>query len=282
MARWALVVVAPIELVLIALLVAGVDVPTGVRAAVGVALVAVLLVEAGHCGRGYRRGRRRGLGRRASAASATGDLLPPPVAAAVRGEFRVWTGLIRGLSRRPDVPPGAMAFTHHRAMLAVRCTLLGVVVAEVGVVHLLVPAGPLRLALLVLGLYGLVWVAGYVLGAGPARPHLVTDDRVVLRAGLATDIVVPLRALAAARPVRRSRDRSASVQVDGRTLHLVDNGGTSLDLDLRLPITVRLARGRTTEVDAVRVWVDDPQAMARHLRAVAGVDGSSGVGQHPG
>lgn len=273
MVRWIPVAVAPVELILLGLLAAGVEIPRGVRVTIGLLLVATLVLEAGRWGRQFRRGRRRGLGRRVAATAAAGTLVPPPVAAAVRWEVRVWTGLVRGVFRRPDIPPGATAFTHHRAMRAVRWTFVGVLVVEVGVVHLLVPAGPLRLILLALGLYGLVWVAGYVLGAGPVRPHLVTADRVVVRCGLTTDIVVPLAALADARPARRSRERTASRQLDGRTLHLVDNGGTSLDLDLRSPITVPLPRGRTGEVDALRAWVDDPQAMARLLREVAGIDG---------
>ncbi|WP_395726578.1 hypothetical protein [Nakamurella sp.] len=271
MGRWVLVAVAPAELVLIALLAAGVEVPAGVRATLGLLMIAVLLVEAGRWSRGYRRGRRRGLGRRAAATVAAAELVPPPVTTALRWEARVWTGLVRGLGRRPDIPPGAAAFTHHRAMRAVRWTFVGVLVVEVAAVHLLVPAGALRVTLLLVGLYSLVWVVGYVLGAGPVRPHLVTADRVVLRCGLTTRIEVPLAALADARPVRRSRDRTASRQLAGRTLHLVDNGGTSLDLDLRSAVTVPLPRGRSAEVDALRVWVDDAQAMARQVRAAAGI-----------
>lgn len=269
---WLLALAAPIELGLIGLLAAGVAVPAEVRVALGLLLATVLLVEAGRWVRAYRRGRRQGLGRRAAGATAILAVLPPPVVTAVRWEAGIWAGLVRGLCRRPDVPPGAAAFTHHRAMRAVRGTLIGVLVVEVGVVHLLVPPGPLRWVLLGLGLYSLVWVIGYVLGAGPVRPHVVTADRVVLRCGLTAEVVVPVAALAAVRPVRRSRDGTATRQLDGRTLHLVDNGGTCVDLDLRRPVTVPLPRGRSAQVDAIRVWVDAPHAMAGHLRALTGID----------
>lgn len=277
MGRWVLVVVAPVELALIGLLAAGVPVPAGVRVTLGPLVVAVLLAEAGRWSRSYRRGRRRGLGHRAAATVAAVELVPPPVTTALRWEARVWIGLVRGLGRRPDIPPGAAAFTHHRAMRAVRWTFVGVLVVEIAAVHLLIPAGALRMTLLLAGLYSLVWVVGYVLGAGPVRPHLVTDDRVVVRCGLTTRIEVPLAAVADARAVRRFRDRTGTRQLAVRTLHLVDNGGTSMDLDLRSAFTVPLPRGRSGEVDALRVWVDDPQAMARQVRAAAGIgpDGSA-------
>lgn len=205
--------------------------------------------------------RRPDAGRRAAAASATAELFPAPVRTAVRWEWRVWTGLVRGLSRRPDIPTGALAFTHHRALAPVRWTFIGLLVMETTVVHLLVPPGPVRLALLLLGLYGLIWLVGYLLGAGPVRPHLAEPHRVVLRHGLTTDIVVPVDAIARVDAVRHDRTGTATVQVDGRTLSLVDNGGTGIEMVLHAPLLIAIRR-RTVEIDTVRAWVDEPRAMA--------------------
>jgi len=147
----------------------------------------------------------------------------------------------------------------------VRWTGAALLVLEVGVVHLLVPAGPVRTLLLIAGLYGLAWLAGYLLGAGPVRPHLVTDDRVVLRFGLTTDIVVPLDAIAQVCAHRSARPGLGTVQLEGEgegvVLNLVDNGGTSMELVLTRPLTVAGPRGRAVRVTAVRAWVDEPGAM---------------------
>ncbi len=206
---------------------------------------------------------RAGAGRlpRSAAGTATNRLRPAAVLTAVRWEWRVWTGLVRGLLRRPDIPPGASAFTHHRALAPVRWTLAGMLVVEVAVVHLLVPAGVARTVLLVLGLYGLVWLIGYLLGSGPVRPHLFDGDRVVLRSGLTTDVTVPIEAVRQIRAVRHNRAGTATVQVHDGVLSLVDNGGTSVEIELCTPLTVTLPRRWVVEVNAVRAWVDEPQAL---------------------
>lgn len=270
MGGWALIVVAPIELALVGLLVAGVDVPVPLRLVVGLLLAGALLYELARCVRQYRRRRRSGADRPSAVRAAAADLLPAPVRTAMGWEWQVWRGLVRGALRRPDIPTGATAFTHHRALSPVRWTLIGLLVVEIGVVHLLVPAGGLRVALLLIGLYGLVWIAGYLLGSGPVRPHLVDGNRVVLRTGLTGNLVVPMDAIAQARAVHQGRLGMASVQVDGAVLHLVDNGGTSLELVLRAPIALPQRDG--DEVGTIRVWVDDPRAMAAEIERRASVE----------
>ena len=199
-------------------------------------------------------------------------LLPDAVRTAVKWESRVWTGLIRGLLRRPDIPSGAAAFTHHRALAPVRWTLVGLLVVETGVIHLLIPAGPLRVTLLLLGLYMLIWLVGYVLGSGPARPHLVERNGVVLRCGLTTDIVLPIDTIARAVAVRHRRTGTATVQVEDRILNLVDNGGTAIEMTLDPPLHILLPRRDPVEIDTVRAWVDDPRAMATAIGSRCEVD----------
>lgn len=195
-----------------------------------------------------------------AARRAAAELLPAPVLAMLRLEWLIWRGLAGGLLRRPDIPTGAMGFTHHRELAPVRWTLIGLLVVETTVVHLLVPPGVARVTLLALGGYGFVWLAGYLLASGPFRPHLVDEHRIVLRRGLATDIPIPLESVDRVRTIRHHRAGTATAQVDGRTLNLVDNGGTSVEIVLDAPITVTLRR-RNVEVDTIRAWVDDPDGM---------------------
>ena len=104
---------------------------------------------------------------------------PTQLRRAIEGERQVWLGLLRGLTRRPDIPNGAEGFTHHRALAPVRWTGAALLVLEVGVVHLLVPAGPVRTVLLITGLYGLMsgWIAARTLRVlrlqKPAAPLVI-------------------------------------------------------------------------------------------------------------
>lgn len=180
----------------------------------------------------------------------------------MRWEGRIWCGLIRGVARRPDIPTGAAGFTHHRALAPVRWIGVLLLIVEVVVVDLIVPSGVLRVALLLVGLYSLIWLTCYLLGSGPVRPHLVTDERVVLRCGLTTEIAVPLDVIDQVRALRHGRTGTATIQVEDQVLSLVDNGGTSLELVLDRTLTANLPRGRTAPVMIVRAWVDDASAMA--------------------
>jgi hypothetical protein len=191
------------------------------------------------------------------------------VLAGVRLEGRIWRGLVRGVLRRPDVPERSVPFTHHRTLAPVRWIGMGVLALEVGVVHLLVPSGPVRLVLLALGVYSLIWVLGYLLGSGPVRPHLVSRTAVVIRNGLSTEVSVPADLIESVHVDRQSRPRMASLQCQDDVLHVVDNGGTALHLALTKPLCVVLPRGRTAQVTDIRIWVDEPREMADAIRRVS-------------
>lgn len=270
MSRWLIIVVAAAELIVVGMLIVGVDVPVPVRVVVGLVAAVAVLHELVRWTREFRGRRRAGAGRRTAAAAATADVLPAPVRTAMRWECRVWTGMIRGLSRQPDIPTGATAFTHHRALAPARWTLVGLLVVETAVVHLLVPSSPVRLTLLLLGLYGLIWLVGYLLGSGFARPHLLEPHRVVLRRGLTTDIVIPLDAVAQVGARRHHRAGTATIQVDGRTLSLVDNGGTGIEIVFSTPLLVTIPRRRPVEIDTIRAWVDEPVAMTAAIKQAIG------------
>ena len=158
--------------------------------------------------------------------AAIGELLPRPVLSAVRLEWGIWCGLVKGVLRRPDIPVGATAVTHHRALAPVRWIGVTVLVVEIAVVHTVVPSGVIRWVLLIVGLYSLIWILGYLLGSGTVRAHLVSAQGLVLRCGLNTDITVPVDVIEHARLARHARADTATIQVDGDVLSLVDNGGT--------------------------------------------------------
>ena len=97
------------------------------------------------------------------------------------------------------------------------------------------------------------------------------DQSVLLRSGLTIDVVMPLNIIDRVRAVRHGRAGTATLQVDGRTLRLVDNGGgTSLEIVLGVPLTVTLPRRPIVEIDTVCAWVDDPAVMAGAIERAVG------------
>lgn len=261
--------VLPLEAAVLAAVLTGHELPAVLRVVIGVVVVAAVGFEVREFRRCYRGRRDRGTGRRAAARAAVGDVLPSPVLAAVRLECRIWRGFVRGVLRRPDVPEPAVPFTHHRTLAPVRWIVVAVLVLEVGVVHLLVPSGTIRLILLALGVYSVVWVLGYLLGSGPVRPHLVSNSAVVVRNGLTTEVTVPADVIKSVRVHRQSRAGMVSIQCEDDVLHVVDNGGTSLHLALSAPLQVTLTRGRAARVTDIRIWVDEPGEMADCVQRMA-------------
>jgi hypothetical protein len=130
---------------------------------------------------------------------------------------------------------------------------------------------PVRITMLALGIWGLVWMFGMLFGF-LTRPHAVGPDGIRLRSGAELDI--PLRweqIEAVTRHKRTSQDKQPQVSTDehgNRTLHLHMQNETTVQLRLRRPVTVRLPR-RPETVSRIELFVDKPEAFvneaAKHL-----------------
>jgi hypothetical protein len=174
---------------------------------------------------------------------------------AVEFEMAGWRSLGRWLLRRPDVVAGDTPFGYHGPMLAPMIVITVVSALEVVVVDLLLPWPSLRVALLVVGVWGTVLMLGLLAGV-LVHPHAVGTDGLRIRHGARLDVRIPWDAVAAVRRVRRSRD-GGSVQLDGTTLHVVVSGQTTVEVALRRPVTVTLPGGRSAEIAEVRFYADD-------------------------
>lgn len=168
---------------------------------------------------------------------------------------------------RQDVPAGAIPLGYGRdgqAMgLAMGLAMLAVSVAELIAVELLVPWEWLRLALLVLGVYGLVVVLG-ALAEARVRPHVLTGEALRLRLAGWADLTLPLSGIAAA--TRPFGNADGMVAFTGDALVLATGGQTQVELGLRAPRELWVGRRRGS-VTAVRFSVDDPAAAAAAIRA---------------
>ena len=191
---------------------------------------------------------------------------------AVMLEIWGYLSIFRFAFRRPKVPSGARAFTYHRPVMPLLMVFIVVSAIELVVVDVLVRRWPpVRITMLALGIWGLVWMFGMLFGF-LTRPHAVGPDGIRLRSGAELDI--PLRweqIEAVTRHKRTSQDKQPQVSTDehgNRTLHLHMQNETTVQLRLRRPVTVRLPR-RPETVSRIELFVDKPEAFvneaAKHL-----------------
>lgn len=172
----------------------------GLRVGWVVAAVVILAVTATRAMRRYRAeaGTRSGSGPDdvvAALRKSLRDSLPfPAVADAVAHELAVLYYAMVPWARRADGGAGSMAFSYHResGLQALLVAAVAISVIETLAVHLLMrKAYPVAAtALLILSVYGIVWLVGF-LRALRLRPVLLTERDLHIRLGLLWDVQVP-------------------------------------------------------------------------------------------
>ena len=185
-------------------------------------------------------------------------------------ELALYRSLGRWVARRPDVPRDATPIGYARLTgpmlwLWIFGSAVEVVVVEVVLRQVDQPwADAVRTPVLVLGVWGVLWMLG-MLASYRVRPHLLTDTELVLRSGARTKVVVPLAAVASTRSVEHELPGVIrSLHVDGSLVLVGVSSRTNLELVLATPTTVASSLG---EVTATRVglWVDEPRQVAARL-----------------
>ncbi len=190
---------------------------------------------------------------------------------ALRLEITLYRALGRWLVRRPEVPAGTEPIGYSRLVApmlwlwifgsAVEAVVLDVVLSRWWT--------PLRIPLLVVGVWGLVWMLG-MLAAYRVRPHLLGAEALQVRDGIHARVDVPLDRIASVRTVDHELPgllRSVHLEGDGdgATLLIGVGSRTNLELVLTGPTTLETPHGPST-VARVGLWVDEPREVAEVLR----------------
>jgi len=192
--------------------------------------------------------------------------------AALRLELSLYRALGRWVTRRPDVPPGTTPVGYSRLVTPILCLWIFGSATEVVVLDVVlrrwVPS--LQLPLLVLGVWGVLWMLG-MLAAYRVRPHLIDDRVLTVRDGVHARIDVPLAAIAGTRQVEHELPgllRSVHIEpADGAGTRLLVgvSSRTNLELVLAAPTTLQTPQGPET-VTRVGLWVDEPREVAELVR----------------
>ena len=191
--------------------------------------------------------------------------------AALRLEVTLYLALARWVARRPDVPAGTTPIGYSRLVAPMLWLWIFGSATEVVVLDVLLSRWwpPLRVPLLVVGVWGLVWMLG-MMSAYRTRPHLLGDTSLQVRDGIHARVDVPLERIAGVRSVDHELPgllKSVHVEGDGDAATLLVGVGsrTNLELVLTGPSTLETPHGPTT-VARVGLWVDEPREVADVLR----------------
>ena len=189
---------------------------------------------------------------------------------ALRMEIGVWRSVWRFASRRGIAPAGADRFSNDKPVRPILLAFLAVSAIEVPVVDLLVHPWPwVRIPLLILGIWGVTFMVGMLLG-GVTRPHTVGPEGLRVRHGDEFEVVLPW-ALVASVARHRGPRQDKTFTLEARMLTVVVQDGTAIEVETEEPVAVRLPNGGRGEVDRLRFHVDDVDgylaAVRRHMRA---------------
>jgi hypothetical protein len=168
--------------------------------------------------------------------------------------------------RRPDVPAGATPVPYSRLATPVVWLFIFGSTVEVVAFDLILSRWLtfLRLPVLVLGIWGVVWMLG-LMASYRMRPHLLTDDDLHVRNMARTDVVVPLDAVTDVRVAGDDEPGIRSVKVVGDALLVLVSGRTNLQLTLAEGTPITTPQGRLTPA-TVGLWVDEPREVAELIR----------------
>jgi len=182
----------------------------------------------------------------------------------LRWELNGWRDLYRWVFRRPRVPAGAEGFSYLAPIQPALIAFLSLSVVEVVAVDLIMQRWPsVRLAILILGIWGVTFMLGYTAGL-VTTPHAVGPAGLRIRYAHSFDLHIDWCDVAAIRTQWQGLAESKTLQVRpssaGPVLHVALGSETNTAVILRHPITVTLPSGEVTVV-AVHFHADDAQGM---------------------
>lgn len=194
---------------------------------------------------------------------------------AVVFEVRLYRSLFRWVVRRPELgEPGDEPVSYARTVTPVMWLWIAASAVEIPVVHLLIPWDGVRVALLVLGVWGLLWMVG-LLASLSVYPHLFGTQTLHVRHGASHHLTVPWDAVASVTHTERSVDSSVWTLQPRETQRGVDlqvavSGLVNVHAQLRAPTRVPTAKGEL-EISELSFFADDPrEAVARARRLLRG------------
>lgn len=187
-------------------------------------------------------------------------------------ELNIYKNLLLWLLRRRSTPAGFESAGYARLATPMMALWIFGSALELPLVHILVPWDVVRISLLVVGVWGLLWMLGVLAGLR-TYPHLLGSDGLVIRNGAMHEIAVRWETIVKVTTQDRSLPSSMWVlqpeEVDGgRHLNVTVSGRVNVHLAFQEPIAVRTTKGDMV-VSGVDFWADEPREVAARIRREA-------------
>ena len=172
---------------------------------------------------------------------------------------------VAGVGRRSD---GEYPYAKGDIDLPLAIAMIPAFAAELVMVHLLLPdsLGWLRLAVVVLSLYGVLWILGWALGLHIC-PHRLRDDVLELRLGSLYRAAVPLEAIAGVRRERSKNGSRTRLEAADGAAALWVGGRVDLHVTLDRPVRVERPFGEPLAVTSISFAADDAAGLCARLKA---------------
>lgn len=190
---------------------------------------------------------------------------------ALAQEFALYRCLGRWLTRQPDVPPGAKAIGYSQLVAPVLWLWIFASGTEAVVVEVVLRtidaawADAIRLPFLIVGIWGVIWMLG-LMASYRVKPHLLTDDMLVVRNSARTWVEVPLPCVETIRAVGHELPGGLkSLRHEDGLLLVGVNGQTNLELVLEESTILKTSKGELA-AEKVGLWVDEPRIAVAQLR----------------
>jgi hypothetical protein len=186
-------------------------------------------------------------------------------------EIRLYSSLGRWLIRRPAVPRDVEPFGYSQVVAPVIWLWIFASAAEMVVVHLLIPWPIVRIIVLVISAWGLIWMIGF-LASIKVHPHLVGAASLRVRHGSSVDIAVPWDSIASI--VVQRRDLPSSIRTlrfdetsNGTHLQVAVSDQVNVRVVLKDSLTVPTRKG-DRKITELSFWADDPKVLVARARQI--------------
>jgi hypothetical protein len=245
--------------------------------AVEVLLVIVGMGEVLLVARRYRRGRVEGLDPWRALEEGLALIMPRRMARVVVLEPRLWVCLLLWASRRMRL--GEDDFSYHKRSPA--GGLVAVVAlttpVELLIWEILVPWAWLRIVVLILGIYALVWVFGFYASLA-VLPHRLEEGGLRLHYGAFAQGFIPYSEIEKIeRKTRKAPKPGDGLQTrpEENALYLATSGKTDLTLWLRTPQAIDGLFRTSEPATTIHLAADEPKKMTSKLHQRVGDPASS-------